>query len=77
MEEIEVDVVDLTDEPLDLKFSEEEIGEFEKNCLYCIGKDEETGFIEIRPMNKENCITLYGAEWVRDFIKHLEEFIEE
>lgn len=77
MEEKEADVVDLTDEPLDMEISEEEMKEFNKQYLYCIGKDEETGDIEIRPMNEENCIRLHGAEWVKDFIKHLESFIEE
>lgn len=78
MEEKEADVViDLTDEPLDMEISEEQIKEFKKHCLYCVGKDEETGDIEIRPMNEENCIRLHGAEWVKNFIKQLELFIED
>lgn len=70
-------VIDLTEEPLDMEISEEKMKEFKKHCLYCIGKDEETGDIEICPMNEENCIKLHGAEWVKDFIKQLQTLIEE
>lgn len=78
MTEKETDIVmDLSDEQFDLEISEAEMNEFKRRCLYCIGKDEETGDIEIRPMNDENCIRLHGAEWVKDFIKQLRSFIEE
>lgn len=70
------DVIDLSGTPT-VEPTPQEIAEFKKNCLYCIGKNDETGDIEIRPMNEENCIKLHGAEWVKKFIRHLQTFIEE
>lgn len=77
MEEIEADVVDLTDEPLDSELSEKEMEEIKGKFEWCVEKDEETGTVIIRPMNKENCITLYGADWVRWFIGILQDTIQQ
>lgn len=66
-----------TSDTMETEPTEQELKEFKEKCLYCIGKDEETGVVEVRPMNEENCIKLHGAEWVKCFIKQLEEFIEE
>lgn len=76
MEEKAADVVDLTDEPLDMEISEEDYEKFKDKFEWCIEKDEETGIVKIRPMNKENCITLYGADWVNWFIDILKDTIQ-
>lgn len=70
-------VVDADPEGPGIEVSEDTVKKFRKNILYCIGKNGETGDIEISPMNEENCIKLHGAEWVKSFIKELETFIEE
>lgn len=57
--------------------TQQAIEEMQKKCLYCIGKNGETGDIEIHPMNEENCIKLHGVEWVKEFIRQLQTFIEE
>lgn len=39
--------------------------------LYGIGKNPETGFVEIRPMNEDKVIIIHGAEEAIFFIHNL------
>lgn len=43
----------------------------DKKFIYGIGKNPETGFVEIRPMNEENAIIIHGTEEAIFFIHNL------
>lgn len=70
----EIDLAEAEMEEITLTPEQEE--ELKNKVLFAISKDNETGEIEISPMNEKNCITLHGAEGVEWFIKRLRETIQ-
>ena len=58
------------------EMTSEKLAELKEKMLYTIGKNEETGAIEICPLNDEKCIILHDAWEVEWFIKELIETIQ-
>lgn len=77
LEEATSGEIDLTEADLkEITLTPEQESELKKKILFAIDKDEETGEIEIYPMNEKKCITLHGAEETAWFIKQLWDAIQ-
>ncbi len=74
LKETEIDLTEAELEEITLTPEQEE--ELKKKILFAISKDNETGEVEICPMNEKGCITLHGAEEVKWFINRLWETIQ-
>lgn len=77
LEEAMLGEIDLSEaEQEEITLTPEQEAELKKKILFTISKDEETGEIEICPMNEKNCITLHGEEETEWFIKRLRDALQ-